>query len=67
MYHVKDFSMFVFMAFKPKDPESNCRKVYFTLCADALTKVKDKQAEIYRTTGRVPHKGQVINYLLQGK
>lgn len=55
------------MAFKPKDPESNCRKVYFTLCAEALTKVKDKQAEIYRTTGRVPHKGQVINYLLQGK
>ena len=37
------------------------------LCAEALAKVKDKQAEIYRTTGRVPHKGQVINFLLQGK
>jgi uncharacterized protein (DUF924 family) len=61
------FCMFVFMAFEPKDPESKCVEVRVKLCADALSKVKDKQAEIYRTTGRVPHKGQVINFLLQGK
>lgn len=55
------------MAFQPKDPDSNCVMITFKLCAEALAKVKDKQAEIYRTTGRVPHKGQVINFLLQGK
>lgn len=55
------------MAFAKKDPTTKCVGVTFTLCAEALEKVKKKQEEIYNQTGRVPHKGQVINYLLQGK
>lgn len=55
------------MAFKKKNPDSNCVSVTFKLCSEALDRVKDYQAEMYRKTGRVPSKGQVINYIIQGK
>jgi hypothetical protein len=55
------------MGFKPNDPDSNCRNIRIKLCAEALQRVRDRQALELQRTGRMISKGLAANYLLQGK
>ena len=55
------------MAFKAKDESAKCRGVNFVYCEDALKRIRERQAEEMRTTGRRIGKGQAIEYILLGK